>query len=380
MADKVVPEHVFISYSHVDKEFANKLATDLRRAGISIWIDRTGLQPGTPNWNTAICDALQRSFAVLLLASPSSNQSDVVQGEVNLSKSYGCPVYPVWIAGKWEDSIPLAMMQTQYIDCREAGYVLGLSQLVETLLKIINTRAIKHFQFLSDVNFRIPQGYLVISLADQPNSVAFRPSSYQSLKSLLDDLYIHYLASQYRPFTYGKEWIIASNNYERISYDFVPSGPNRLLVPWNWLLEEDDHLPISRYYPSWQLSPLATYGLEVGTYWQIIDKLTIPAFGIATNESILAKYIYTMSYDWQRQGDGFRKIALYLEDTFYRDALSNDDAYMKLSDIEDFNPQDYIFLFVFVSNEPLTPFTKRKVFIPGSKWINDKRYYFNDAF
>jgi hypothetical protein len=101
--ESTIPQHVFISYSHLDREFCNRLITDLEGEGIVVWIERVGLEPGTPSWNKAIRDAISRSFAVLLLAyPPHSEQSDVVQGELSLARSYGCPIYPLWIDGKWE--------------------------------------------------------------------------------------------------------------------------------------------------------------------------------------------------------------------------------------------------------------------------------------
>src|SRR2546423_1154296 len=97
----VIPEHMFISYSHLDREFCNRLIADLQGAGVNVWVDRYGLEPGTSSWNRAIRDAIRRSFAILLLASPNSEQSDVVQGELSLARSYECHIYPLWISGKW---------------------------------------------------------------------------------------------------------------------------------------------------------------------------------------------------------------------------------------------------------------------------------------
>jgi len=39
---------VFLSYSHLDRDFVLRLQTDLQAQGIHIWIDQDGLQPGTP--------------------------------------------------------------------------------------------------------------------------------------------------------------------------------------------------------------------------------------------------------------------------------------------------------------------------------------------
>jgi hypothetical protein len=37
---------IFLSYSHIDKSFANRLATDLRKKGHYIWIDDSEIKVG----------------------------------------------------------------------------------------------------------------------------------------------------------------------------------------------------------------------------------------------------------------------------------------------------------------------------------------------
>src|SRR5207245_2816332 len=129
----------------------------------------------------------------------------------SVARSYRCPVYPLWAAGEeWIDSVPLGMGHSQYIDCRGARYASGLSQLVETLNGVIDGSP-KHFP-LRD-SYRLPHGYLSIEL-DEGNIVAVRPKSYQSLQSLLNELYLAYLSDRYEPFTYGKDWILASKAHK----------------------------------------------------------------------------------------------------------------------------------------------------------------------
>ena len=67
--------HVFVSYSRANSDFANKLMRDLQAQGIGVWIDHTGIQPGTPNWERAIREAIDTAFAIVLVASPESAQS-----------------------------------------------------------------------------------------------------------------------------------------------------------------------------------------------------------------------------------------------------------------------------------------------------------------
>jgi hypothetical protein len=230
MSNILIPEHVFISYSHHDEKLAKKITTELEKVGIPIWIDRSGLQPGTPNWNNTIRHAISRSYAVLLVASPNSGQSSIVQGELNLAHSNGCPIYPVWIAGKWEDSVPLSLLYSQYIDCREGQFTVGLSQIVEILNKVYADLP-KHFALKLTMEEFLKlsiKGYLFIKLDKEVNVVGLRPSSYQSLRALLDDLYLNYLKEKYQPFTYGQDWIITTNS----------GGAERLLMPSRKLCNE----------------------------------------------------------------------------------------------------------------------------------------------
>jgi formylglycine-generating enzyme required for sulfatase activity len=125
---------VFISYSRTDEDFANRLRDDLQTHGITVWIDTTGLKPGTRNWEHALRKVIRESQAMILVASPSSCQSNYVQGELEIAEMYKCPVFPLWAAGEeWADCIPLALIKMQYIDARGDAYAAAVPQLVEAL-------------------------------------------------------------------------------------------------------------------------------------------------------------------------------------------------------------------------------------------------------
>ncbi|MDZ4770483.1 MAG: toll/interleukin-1 receptor domain-containing protein [Chloroflexota bacterium] len=44
------PQHVFISYSRRDLDLVKKLIADLGKRGVSVWLDKQGLKPGSANW------------------------------------------------------------------------------------------------------------------------------------------------------------------------------------------------------------------------------------------------------------------------------------------------------------------------------------------
>ena len=129
--------HIFISYSRANISFVQRLVADLRRKGITVWIDQSGLQPGTPDWETALRDAIGKAHAVILIASEEARKSPYVKDELRLAHDvHHLPIYPLWVAGAlWINCIPLGWGGTQYIDARggEPHYQAALNQLIAVL-------------------------------------------------------------------------------------------------------------------------------------------------------------------------------------------------------------------------------------------------------
>ena len=128
---------VFISYSHADLEFAERLTRDLQALGVQCFIDQTGLQKGTPDWDEAIRQAVRTSSAVLLVASQLSRQSRFVRSELDVASMYQRRIYPVWANGdQFVDCVPLGMSSVQYIDARGDRYSTSLKELVAELTRL----------------------------------------------------------------------------------------------------------------------------------------------------------------------------------------------------------------------------------------------------
>ena len=129
--------HVFISYSRANFQFVQRLVADLQRSGITVWVDQSGLTPGTPDWETALRDAIGKAHAVILIASEDARKSPYVKDELRLAHDvHHLPIYPLWVAGtQWINCIPLGWGGTQYIDARggEAQYQAAFHQLIAAL-------------------------------------------------------------------------------------------------------------------------------------------------------------------------------------------------------------------------------------------------------
>jgi hypothetical protein len=134
---RVRATHVFLSYSRANHSFAQRLVADLQRSGITVWVDQPGITPGTPDWETALRDAIGKAHAVILLASEEARKSPYVKDELRVAHDiYHLPVYPLWVAGtQWINCIPLGWGGTQYLDARggEVQYQAALRQLIAVL-------------------------------------------------------------------------------------------------------------------------------------------------------------------------------------------------------------------------------------------------------
>ena len=66
-----MPTEVFVSHSHVDQEFAERLVGVLRRHQIPVWYSDTDIQ-GAQQWHDEIGKALQRCDWFIVVLSPDS--------------------------------------------------------------------------------------------------------------------------------------------------------------------------------------------------------------------------------------------------------------------------------------------------------------------
>lgn len=110
--------HLFISYSRRDEKVMRRLVVFLRAQGIKVWVDNEKLVPGTPIWEEEIEKAITRAFAIIVILSPDSKNSEWVRREVTMADQFDKRVFPLLVSGTEEDSVPLRLITHQFVDVR----------------------------------------------------------------------------------------------------------------------------------------------------------------------------------------------------------------------------------------------------------------------
>lgn len=118
----------FFCYARKDSEIALKLASDLRTAGINVWLDQLDIFGGE-RWDDAIAEALKNCRGMVTLLSPSFLISRTVKDELSYALEEGKKVIPVIVSSC---EIPFRLRRVQYVDIT-ADYDKGISKLLRAL-------------------------------------------------------------------------------------------------------------------------------------------------------------------------------------------------------------------------------------------------------
>ncbi len=108
--------HYFLSYASVDRASALHLAALLEASGVSVWIDRTGIQGGT-SWAEEIVGAIRSASTVVVLCSAASMQSRNVRQELQLAWDEGRPIVPALLEPvDFPDAIAFFVQGRQWVE------------------------------------------------------------------------------------------------------------------------------------------------------------------------------------------------------------------------------------------------------------------------
>ena len=126
---------LFISYSRDDSLAMGVIRDNLRKLGFNLWIDIEHLKPGTPQWERAIKAAIRKVDGIIVICSPSAEQSEWVNREISIAKAAGAPIIAVLVRGEeLLDSIPAGIFGDQFCDMRgRFDPTRGFQELIERL-------------------------------------------------------------------------------------------------------------------------------------------------------------------------------------------------------------------------------------------------------
>jgi hypothetical protein len=120
---------IFISYSRVDREFAQKLVQDLKNNGYTVWFDLESIPHGA-NWDNEVQRGLEDSDTMLVLLSPTSSASQNVADEWHFFLSKNKRLIPLMIA---PNEVPFRLSRRQRVDFVKKPYEQAFEELLLAL-------------------------------------------------------------------------------------------------------------------------------------------------------------------------------------------------------------------------------------------------------
>jgi hypothetical protein len=129
---------VFISHNHRDKDIVRRMADDLRREGIKVWLNEDLIAPGEP-WAEKLSNAVEQSDAVLVVMSRNTSESQWQTSEIAFAvaaqkRDVSKKVIPILIDKEAE--VPFFLKNLLYCDLSNPdAYSRNFPQLVQAILR-----------------------------------------------------------------------------------------------------------------------------------------------------------------------------------------------------------------------------------------------------
>lgn len=117
--------HVYLSYTHEDKGYADLIEAELTERGHSTWRDTSQIETGM-DWGEAIVEALDNAYAVLILLSQQGLRSEWVQKELQFAIEHNIPIVVVQVD---ECELPQRLTDVPLINLQRLREMQGIEQL-----------------------------------------------------------------------------------------------------------------------------------------------------------------------------------------------------------------------------------------------------------
>ena len=128
----------FISYSRANKDFALKLAKELRASGFNIWVDVLDIPTGS-RWDDEVEKALESSEIFMVILTPASITSEHVKDEIGYAIDTGKHILPVLLENA---KVPLRLRRFQYVDFTSKNYKEGVESAKQLLRSLTEEQTV----------------------------------------------------------------------------------------------------------------------------------------------------------------------------------------------------------------------------------------------
>jgi formylglycine-generating enzyme required for sulfatase activity len=126
----------FLSYSRTNKEFALRLARELKSEGFPVWLDQLDIPLGA-RWDVEVEKALIECEIFMIIITKDSISSENVLDEIGYAIDSGKRFLPVLLE---KCNIPLRLRRFQYVDFTNKSFDEGV-ETAKDLLRTLNTQS-----------------------------------------------------------------------------------------------------------------------------------------------------------------------------------------------------------------------------------------------
>jgi len=136
--------HVFISYVHENEAEAQRLADELTGRGLSVWLDKNMIKPGS-RWQDAIAEAIDGGDFFVACFSKEYNRKNegYMNKEIGLAierlsnmpheREWFIPVVFSGTVSRWRIGGDETLHNIQWVELNEANWARGIQQIFQTI-------------------------------------------------------------------------------------------------------------------------------------------------------------------------------------------------------------------------------------------------------
>lgn len=143
----------FLSYSRANKDFAIRLAKELKSEGFHVWLDQLDIPLGA-RWDVEVEKALEESEIFMIIMTPASIASENVRDEIGYAIDNGKRFLPVLLENC---TVPLRLRRFQYVDFSNKNFDEGVEAAKELLRGLIAQPTVPRIDLPEDARKQMAQ-------------------------------------------------------------------------------------------------------------------------------------------------------------------------------------------------------------------------------